>query len=193
MAAGPAMPDRNSDCRGLTWAYDLRMPLRYVDPAKKHGPVYKATERFGRSRIGQLYVRKIASRTDPWVYRVTGGRLPSRDWSVPSAPLRTTGAKSGLPREVQVSYFHDGSDPILIASNYGGARHPHWYHNLIAHPECQLGGERFVATAITGADEHERLYALAERVYAGYHDYRVKTAPIGRQIPVFRLSRSESG
>ena len=32
-----------------------------------------------------------------------------------------------------------------------------------------------------------RLYALAEKVYAGYGDYRGKTAPIGRQIPIFRL------
>jgi len=31
-------------------------------------------------------------------------------------------------------YFTDGEDVILTASNYGGARHPGWYDNLIAHP-----------------------------------------------------------
>ncbi|MFD6893235.1 nitroreductase/quinone reductase family protein [Rhodococcus sp. NPDC060086] len=163
------------------------MPLRYVDPDRRHGRAYKATERFARSRAGQFYARKIASRIDPWVYRTTGGRLPSRAWTIPSAPLETTGARSGLRREVQLTYFHDGSTPILVASNYGGAKHPQWYYNLVAHPECRLGGERFVATKITDSDEYARLFALAERVYAGYRDYRATTASLERQIPVFRL------
>ena len=86
-----------------------------------------------------------------------------------------------------MTYFHDGSDPILIASNYGGTKHPHWYHNLKAHPQCEFGGEKFVATEVTDSDEHTRLFVLAEGVYAGYGDYRAKTAGVGRQIPIFRL------
>jgi deazaflavin-dependent oxidoreductase (nitroreductase family) len=98
------------------------------------------------------------------------------------------GAQSGQRREHQLTYFHDGRDPILIASNYGGPRHPQWYHNLKAHPECELGGGRFVASEVTDPDEYARLFGLAEQVYAGYGDYRAKTAPIGRQIPLFRLT-----
>ena len=164
-----------------------RMPLHYVDPNKKRGPLYRAFVRFGRSRPGKFTGRHIAPRIDPWLYRATGGRYPSSLGSIASAPLMTTGAKSGQPREVQLTYFHDGGDPILIASNYGGPKHPQWYYNLKAHPECQLGDEKFVATEVTDPDEYERLYGLAEQVYAGYGDYRVKTAAIGRQIPVFRL------
>jgi deazaflavin-dependent oxidoreductase (nitroreductase family) len=100
----------------------------------------------------------------------------------------TTGAKSGQPREVQLTYFHDGPDPILIASNYGGPKHPQWYHNLKAHPECRFGDEDFNATAVTDPGEYARLYGLAEQVYGGYTDYRLKTAPIGREIPMFRLT-----
>jgi hypothetical protein len=44
-----------------------------------------------------------------------------------------------------------------------------------------------VATEVTDPEEYERLYGLAEGVYAGYGDYRIQTAPIGRRIPVFRL------
>ena len=55
---------------------------------------------------------------------------------------RSTGAKSGQPREHQVNYFHDGTDAIVIASNYGGPKQPGWYFNLKAHPECELGGEK---------------------------------------------------
>ena len=48
--------------------------------------------------------------------------------------------------------------------------------------------EPFTAAEVTDADEYERLFALAKKVYIGYDDYRDKTAPAGRQIPVFRLT-----
>ena len=57
-------------------------------------------------------------------------------------------------------------------------------------PECQLGDEKFVATEVTDPDEYERLYGLAEQVYAGYGDYRVKTAVVGRGFPSSDSSRS---
>ena len=164
------------------------MPVPYVDPDKKRGSLYKSFVRFGRSRPGQAYARRIGPRIDPWLYRATGGRYPSSLGAVASAPLMTTGAKSGQPREVQLTYFHDGSDPILIASNYGGPKHPHWYYNLKAHPECLFGDEKFNATEVIDPGEYARLYGLAEQVFPGYGDYRVKTAQIGRQIPIFRLT-----
>ncbi len=107
--------------------------------------------------------------------------------AVINAPLISTGAKSGEQREVQLTYFHDGPDVILLASNYGGSKHPQWCYNLKAHPECEFGGASFSASQVNDADEYERLYELAERIYAGYGDYRAKTAPIGREIPIFRL------
>ncbi len=164
------------------------MPLHYVDPNKKRGRVYQADVRFGRSRAGQFLARHVSPRVDPWLYRATSGRYPASLPVVASAPLMTTGAKTGLPRVVQLAYFHDDRDPILIASNYGGPKHPKWYYNLKAHPECQLGDERFVAAEVTDPEEYARLYGLAEQIYAGYSDYRAKTAPIGRQIPLFRLN-----
>ncbi len=164
------------------------MPLHYVDPHKKHGRWYRATERFARSGAGQFMAHHVSPRIDPWLYRVTRGRYPWVVGGVSTAPLLCTGAKSGQPRLLQLTYFHDGPDPILVASNYGGAKHPQWYHNLKAHPECEFGGERFVATEVTDPDDYARLFGLAEQVYAGYGDYRAKTAPVGRRIPVFRLT-----
>jgi deazaflavin-dependent oxidoreductase (nitroreductase family) len=163
------------------------MPLHYVDPYKKRGRWYTPIESFSRSRPGQWYARHVASRIDPWLYRKTGGRYPSIFGGPSTAPLLTTGAKSGLPREHQITYFHDGHDPIVTASNYGGPKHPQWYYNLKANPECGLGDEKFLANEITDPDEYARVYGLAEQVYAGWSDYRVKTDPIGRHIPVFRL------
>jgi deazaflavin-dependent oxidoreductase (nitroreductase family) len=161
------------------------VPLRYVDPHKKRGPVYRASVRFGRSSVGQFIARHIARHTDPYLFRLTGGRVNMG--AIINAPLISTGAKSGEKREVQLTYFHDGPDVILTASNYGGAKHPQWYYNLKAHPDCEFGGEQFTATEVTDSDEYARLYELAERIYAGYGDYRAKTAPVGRRIPMFRL------
>jgi deazaflavin-dependent oxidoreductase (nitroreductase family) len=163
------------------------MPLHYVDPNEKHGRWYTALESFGRSRAGQFYARHIGPRTDPWLYRKTGGRYPSILGGASTAPLMTTGAKTGQPREHQITYFHDGQDVIAIGSNYGGPKNPQWYYNLKAHPECELGDEKFVASEVTDPNDYTYLYGLAVKVYAGWGDYRLTTDPIGRRIPVFRL------
>lgn len=162
------------------------MPLRYVDPHKYRGRSYARSVRFGRSRIGQFIAKHVARHTDPYLFRLTDGRVNMGP--VINAPLVSTGAKSGKKRQVQLTYFHDGPDVILIASNFGGASHPQWYHNLKAHPECEFGGQSFTARQVTDSDEYARLYALAEQVYQGYGDYRARTTPAGRTIPVFRLT-----
>lgn len=162
------------------------MPLRYVDPHRNRGPKYQQGVRFGRSRLGQFMARHVARRTDPVLFRLTGGRVNMGP--IINAPLITTGAKSGKRRETQLTYFHDGTDVVLIASNFGADRHPQWYYNLKAHPECEFGGERFTAAQVTDPVEYARLFGLAERVYAGYADYRVKAARSGRNIPIVKLT-----
>ena len=48
------------------------------------------------------------------------------------------------------------ADIQISPANYGGARHPGWYYNLIAHPECELHigprGGRFVAHEVEGGE-----------------------------------------
>jgi deazaflavin-dependent oxidoreductase (nitroreductase family) len=158
------------------------MPLRYVDPNKKRGRGYAAVESFARSGPGQFVARHVFWHTTRGCTRVSGGRYP---WiGMVTAPLTSTGAKSGQPRVHQLSYFHDRRDPILVASNAGAPRHPQWYYNLKANPECQFGDESFVGTEVTDPDEYACLFALAEKVFAGYTDYRARA---GRQIPILRL------
>ncbi len=113
------------------------MPLRYVDPHRRRGRGYHQGVRFGRSKVGQFMARHIARRTDPLLFRLTGGRVNMGP--IVNAPLRTVGAKSGKPRDVQLTYFHDGSDVILVASNFGGSRHPQWYH-VNGQLELPVGG-----------------------------------------------------
>src|SRR5271155_855804 len=141
------------------------MPLHYVDPHNEHGRRYRALESFGRSRPGQFVSRHVLFRIDPWLHRATGGRYPWFLGGPATAPLASTGAKSGQLRVRQLTYFHDGSDPIRIASNSAKPNKPAWYYNLKTHPECQLGDERFVAKEVTDPDDYIRLYKFAEHVY----------------------------
>lgn len=73
----------------------------------------------------------IWSKTAARIAVASGSTLPSPSWL-----LSSTGARSGERRDIPLAYFTDGGDVILIASNYGRERHPAWYHNLRAHPEC---------------------------------------------------------
>ncbi|GCA97335.1 MULTISPECIES: nitroreductase/quinone reductase family protein [Mycolicibacterium] len=164
------------------------VPLHYVDPHAPHSRRYTALVKFGRSRAAQFLARHVLFRVDPWLYRATGGRYPRVLGGTTSAPLTTTGAKSGQPRIRQVLYFHDGPDAILLASNSAQPHHPGWYYNLKANPECLLGDVRFLATEVADPVEYERLFTLAEWVYAGYGDYRVQAAKAGRRIPILRLT-----
>ena len=181
----------DGDSSARIGGYGADMPLRYVDPHRRRGRGYRVGERFGRSPAGQWFARRVSTRLDPVLYRATGGRFTTSMGVVVNAPLVTIGARSGQPREVQLTYFHDGPDPILIASNFGGTKHPAWYYNLKGNHQCRFGGEDFLASEVTDPDEHARLYALAEQVYAGYGDYLAKTAPHGRRIPLFRLRAAE--
>ena len=103
--------------------------------------------------------------------------------------LTSTGAKSGAQRATPLIYFTDGDRVILVASNYGGTRHPAWYHNVKANPQVTLlaGGVegRFVGEEVTGA-ERERLWALAKKWNPGYEQY--ESSAKGRHIPLLAFT-----
>ncbi len=133
--------------------------------------------------------RRFGAPIEARIVEASGGRLRLQP-ALPVVILTTTGARSGQRRDTPLAYFTDGDDVVLIASNYGSERHPAWYHNLVAHPDCELhigprGGE-FVAREATGADR-ERLYSLAAERLAKVFELHEKRSG-ARNIPVMRLS-----
>jgi len=157
------------------------VPLRYVDPHKKRGRWYKANVGLGRSRVGQFVARHIARHTDPYLFRLTGGRVNMG--AIINAPLISTGAKSGEPRVVQLTYFHDGPDVILLGSNYGGTKHPQWYYNLKAHPECEFGGESFSASQVTSLTNTHGCTSSPSRSTPGTAITSSRRLPPGGRFP----------
>ena len=133
--------------------------------------------------------RRVAMPFEPMVMRLTRGRLTLSP-TLPVVVLTSVGARSGERRDVPLAYFTDSDDVVLIASNYGGSRHPAWYHNLRANPECELHigprGGRFVAREADGADR-DRLYELARERLAGVFALHEERSG-DRKIPVMRLT-----
>ena len=164
--------------------------LPRVDPPARVPMSVRAMAAFLGTEPGMWVAKNIAPRVDPWLLRATAGRL-SMGLMMPSALLTTTGAKTGQPRNNPVFYFHDGNDVIVIASNYGDGKNPAWYYNLTAHPLVQMSktgsGPAMTATEVCDHAERERIWAMADRVYPMWPDYRRRAARSDRTIPIIRL------
>ena len=162
------------------------MTLRRFDPAARRGVVYRAFARLVGTRPMGWASRAIGWRVDPFLLRVTGGRL-GFGLLLPTALLETRGARSGEPRRNAVIYFHDGDRVTIVASKRGMPQHPAWFHNLRANPDVTFGGQPFRAEVVEDEAERARLWALADRVLPAYATYRERAARAGRTIPIVRL------
>lgn len=160
--------------------------LKRVDPARAASPLSRASAAFANSRLGRFFSVHVLWKVDPWLMRVTHGRL-GLGIGVPTALLETTGARSGERRANAVIYFHDGDRVTIVASKLGMPEHPAWFHNLRANPEVVFGGAPMRAAAVEDEGERERLWALADRVFAPYAVYRREAAEAGREIPIVQL------
>jgi deazaflavin-dependent oxidoreductase (nitroreductase family) len=127
-------------------------------------------------------------KVDPHLMRATGGRL-GMGLTLPTALLETRGARSGAPRRNAVIYFNDGDRVTIVASKLGLPENPAWFHNLRAHPDVTFGGVQMGATVVSDEAERQRLWALADRVFAPYAAYRREAAKAGREIPIVQLTQ----
>ncbi len=145
------------------------------------------------SKAWLAFWRKVAAPIEAPLINASRGRLKLNP-AVPMVVLTSVGARSGKPRHVPLAYFTDSDDVILIASNYGSTCHPSWYHNLRAHPECELHigprGGPFRAREVVGSDR-DRLYELAVDRLARVFAFHVKRSGGARTIPVMRLTPVE--
>jgi deazaflavin-dependent oxidoreductase (nitroreductase family) len=161
-----------------------------VDPQVSHSRFKRALTAFALTKTGTWYSSQLGARIDPWLVRVTRGRVDSAFGQIPIAVVTMRGARSGVERKVPLLYFNDGDDVILIASSYGKAKFPAWYYNIKANPDVRLEAMgcsgSYVAREAEGEDR-DRLFALATKVYSGYRQYKQRTEGI-RQIPVMRLA-----
>jgi deazaflavin-dependent oxidoreductase (nitroreductase family) len=127
---------------------------------------------------------KWMSRSNTWLYKVSGGRFGGTFQKAPVALLTTKGRKTGQPRVSPLLYLRDG-DTVLVAASRGGSdKNPMWYLNLKANPKVrvQIKKEVLDLTARDATDEERAKYwpRLVE-MYPTYDDYQSWT---DRQIPL---------
>ncbi len=164
--------------------------LRYVDPNRPRSRLSRAYAALANTRLGRFISVHVLWKLDPLLMRVTRGRLGSGLTLIPTALLETRGARSGATRRNVVIYFHDGDRVTIVASKLGFARHPAWFHNLRAHPDVTFGGIPMRAAVVEDDAERERLWQLADRLFAPYAAYRREAAKVGRTIPIVQLTPS---
>jgi deazaflavin-dependent oxidoreductase (nitroreductase family) len=124
-------------------------------------------------------------------FRANGGQVSGMFEGERLLLLTTTGARSGAPHTVPLGFLPDGADRSLVIGSAGAAaRHPAWFHNLVADPRVTVEDGVFVTEALAVVLEGaERDHALARAAEAdpGWVEYQA--APPG-PFPWWRWSRS---
>jgi len=161
--------------------------LRYVDPHRRRGVVYRLYATLMGTRPLTWVSRHVAWKLDPYLLALTRGRL-GMGMALPTALLETRGARSGQRRRNGVIYFHDGENVIIVPSKAGMPTHPGWFHNLRANPDVVFGMQPFRANVVEDQDERQRLWKLADNIFPPYATYRTRAARTGRTIPIVQLT-----
>jgi deazaflavin-dependent oxidoreductase (nitroreductase family) len=122
-------------------------------------------------------------------FRAKGGKLPGPAEASALLLLHTRGARSGAERVNPVTYQPLGDGWAIFAAHAGAAKHPAWYHNLVAHPETiiEIGTETVpVRARVATGEERERIWARQKAFYPRFAKYEAQTT---REIPVVILER----
>lgn len=158
-----------------------------MDPAGRFG---RLVRRIGRTEWARLFLGpKVLTRLDRVVHRLTGGRVMISDLLFDTLMLTTTGRRSGQPRTTPLVRLDLDGTPVVIASNFGRESHPAWSLNLLADPNATIevdGETRTVVARQLDADERERTWPQAIRLWPGYQTYRDTTEGV-RDIRMFAL------
>ena len=141
-----------------------------------------------RTAFGVWMSKAFASRVDPTIFRLSGGRFTSMGPIViPQLVLTTRGRKSGQQRDAQLAFTELDGAVYIVASNFGGERHPAWSYNLQAEPRAfmQLRDERIPIIAEHLSDEEKQL--VWERLCDNIPNYVSYKNQTDRNINVYRL------
>lgn len=166
------------------------------------GPVRRGVRRATAPMTRTRAFRSVAPRVLPAVERsvewLTRGHYTLSEAMVPALVLHTTGARTGLARDVDLMYIPDGPGRAIVAgTNFARDTHPAWTGNLRAHPDAAItvrGGRTIPVHATEiGDDEREAVWERIESQWPGYRAYERDS---GRVVRLFRLQavrRPEGG
>jgi F420H(2)-dependent quinone reductase len=142
----------------------------------------------GRRQLFNWLGPRVFAPLDTWLYpRVHGAVVSAGPPVLPLLMLTTWGRQSGRARAVPLLYMKRQNELVVVASNWGRARHPAWSANLLANPEglVQLGSAMQPVTAhLLTAEEKARLWPELCRFCPVWQNYADSS---GRELRVFSL------
>jgi deazaflavin-dependent oxidoreductase (nitroreductase family) len=143
---------------------------------------------FSSSKIGVAFIKVTCVYLDPVIFKATGGRFTSVGPTViPHVLLFTRGRQSGKHRQVQLVYTNIEGIVHIVASNFGGQRHPAWSYNLMADPvaKMQLTNDVIsVKAELLNSDERSKVWSVLASNIPNYNIYKERT---DRELKVYRL------
>jgi len=122
-------------------------------------------------------------------YRKTKTASPPVMMGMPTVLLTTVGAKTGNEHTIVLGGFKDDDGTwLVVASNGGASKHPHWFVNMAKNPDrvwLEIGNLKLAAepTLLQGS-ERDAAFAKVISVSPRYGSYRTRT---DREIPIVRL------
>ena len=137
--------------------------------------------------MDQRKLIRLQWRAHKLIWAISGGRLGRRVSGMPVLELVTIGRKSGLERQVLITYMDDDGVPAMVGTNAGKDVDPAWVLNLRANPKARArwDGEWHDVTAVElSGDDHERVWNRAIATNSGFRTYGDQ---LTRPIPIIRL------
>jgi deazaflavin-dependent oxidoreductase (nitroreductase family) len=120
-------------------------------------------------------------------FRANGGIVGGELADMHLLLLTTIGARTGRPCTTPLAYHRRRNRYLVIASNGGAPKHPHWFRNLRRNPNVtvEVGVKTFPARAkIIGGSERDSVFAAIVGRAPAAGAFQEKA---GRAIPVIEL------
>jgi deazaflavin-dependent oxidoreductase (nitroreductase family) len=120
-------------------------------------------------------------------FRARGGKVGGTYEDMPLLLLHHVGAKTGTARVNPMTYLRTDRGFAVFGSNGAKPTHPHWYHNIRAHPtvKVEVGNETIAVVArVAHGDEREHIWTRQKELNPLFADFERSTT---RQIPVVVL------
>ena len=93
----------------------------------------------------------------------------------------------GRPRRAPLLFHSDGDNLVVVASNWGQARHPAWSTNLLSDPSASVevrGCKQRVVARLANAADKARLWPALVASFPPYQDFARRS---GRELRIFIL------
>jgi F420H(2)-dependent quinone reductase len=135
------------------------------------------------------FLLRLATKVQVAVYKLSKGKLLNKFvGGFPICIATTTGAKSGVKREIALIHLPHGDNKLMAASQGGMDKMPAWYYNVSANPEVQILVDGIEKTYIARRVSDEEKAALWPHLCSLYPDFDEYQARTDRNIPVFECT-----